>query len=210
MFTGITEEVGKIISFDNDTIKIECQKILEQIQTGDSICVSGVCQTVVDYNSNSFTARLSQTTRNITTFSNLHAGDYVNLERALTLSSRLGGHIVSGHVEGIGTITNINKLKDFYNIFIDIPQELVKYVVKKGSITVDGISLTVAEISNNNIMVSIIPHTFLNTTFKTNPKFVNIETDILSKYVEKILSTNNNINSSKSTIDEEFLKANGF
>ena len=210
MFTGIVEEVGKIITFNSDTLEIECSKVLEGSQIGDSICVNGVCQTVVSMGQNSFTTRLSETTRTITTFSTLKKGDIVNLERALTLSSRVGGHLVLGHVEAIGTVSRIVTLKEFYNVYIKYPQSIDSYIVQKGSITVDGISLTVAEVHNNELMLAIIPHTFNNTNLKTlKPNsFVNIETDILSKYVEKFLSRDNN--KEKTVITEEFLRENGF
>jgi riboflavin synthase len=207
MFTGIIEEVGQIIKYDKDFIEISCEEVLKDTKIGDSICVNGVCQTVISLNKNSFTARLSETTKNISTFSSSSIGDYVNLERALTLNTRLGGHIVSGHVEGIAKVIRVEKLSEFYNLYFEIPSNLVKYVIKKGSITINGISLTVAEIQDNIIMVSIIPHTFNNTNLRNNPKYINVETDILAKYVEKFLSTNNNV---KNTITEEFLKENGF
>lgn len=208
MFTGIIEEIGQIKTIKNEDIEISCSKVLQDTKIGDSICVNGVCQTVTKLFENSFTAKLSQTTRNISTFGNLKSGDYVNLERALTLSSRLGGHIVSGHVEGVGKIVKYEKLEEFYNLYIEIPKELEKYIVKKGSITIDGISLTVADINNNIVIVSVIPHTYDNTNLKYKNNFVNIETDILSKYVEKFLSTDNN--SVKTVITEDFLRENGF
>ena len=130
MFTGIVEEVGKIITFNSDTLEIECSKVLEGSQIGDSICVNGVCQTVVSMGQNSFTTRLSETTRTITTFSTLKKGDIVNLERALTLSSRVGGHLVLGHVEAIGTVSRIVTLKEFYNVYIKYPQSIDSYIVQ--------------------------------------------------------------------------------
>lgn len=208
MFTGIIEEVGIIKSYTSDKIEIQCSKVLEGTQIGDSICVNGVCQTVISLSDSSFCARLSDTTKNISTFSDIKTGTPVNLERALTLSSRLGGHIVSGHIEGVGKVVKSEKLSEFFNIFIEIPQNLCKYIVKKGSITIDGISLTVADINNNTIMVSVIPHTFNNTNLKALPQYVNIETDILAKYVEKFLLTGNN--TSNIVIDEKFLRDNGF
>lgn len=209
MFTGIIEEVGEVLNYNSDKIEIKCSKVLEDTKIGDSICVNGVCQTVVKMTGNSFSARLSQTTRNITTFSDVKIGVKVNLERALTLNSRLGGHVVLGHVEGIGKIKRTEKLSEFYNIFIEVPKDVEKYLVKKGSVTVDGISLTVADINGKEIMVSVIPHTFENTNLKYNYEKVNLETDILSKYVEKFLSTGNNSNI-KTVIDEQFLIDNGF
>jgi len=209
MFTGIVEEVGLTKEIKSDSIEIECSKVLENTQIGDSICVNGVCQTVTEISKNAFKARLSVTTRDVTTFSCIKTGDKVNLERALTLSSRLGGHVVLGHVEGVGQIVKINKLSEFFDVFVKIPSELLRYVIKKGSITIDGVSLTVADIDDDIIKLAIIPHTFNSTNLylkKTGDK-VNIETDVFAKYVEKFLSTNNNVDSK---ITEEFLKENGF
>ena len=195
MFTGIIEETGKIKSFKKDsngaTIEVECALVLEDTKLGDSIAINGVCQTVIELTSNSFKARVSDETLKVTTFEALKSGDIVNLERALTLNSRLGGHIVSGHVDCRGNFTKIEKLTDFYNLEFEIPQEQTKYVIHKGSITINGISLTIAEINNNKFKVAIIPHTFENTNLKTLNigDNVNIETDILGKYVEKMLSS---------------------
>ncbi len=212
MFTGIIEEIGKIKSFKKDTngatIEVECSLVLEDAKLGDSIAINGVCQTVIELSSNSFKARVSDETLKVTTFENLKSGDIVNLERALTLNSRLGGHIVSGHVDCKGKFTKIEKLTDFYNLEFEIPQEQTKYVVHKGSITINGISLTVAEINQNRFKVAIIPHTFENTNLKALNvgDNVNIETDILGKYVEKMLSAKDN----NSKISMTFLQENGF
>ena len=212
MFTGIIEETGIVKSFTKDTngatICIECTTVLKDTKLGDSIAINGVCQTVAEITNNSFCARISDETLNITTFKDAKNGDIVNLERALTLSSRLGGHIVSGHVDCKGEFISAEKLSDFYNLTFRIPQEQTKYVVYKGSITINGISLTVAKIENNYITLAIIPHTYANTNLKTlkSGDFVNIETDILGKYVEKILSANDN----SSNISMKFLQENGF
>lgn len=212
MFTGIIEETGKIISFtkfsNGAEIEIEAKKILEGTNIGDSICVNGVCQTVISMSKNSFCAKLSEETLNVTCFNNIKTGDYVNLERALTLNTRLGGHIVTGHVDSTAKLIRIEKLTDFYNIYFEIPTGFEKYLVQKGSVTINGISLTVAQIEGNIFCVAIIPHTYENTNMKylKTGDFVNIETDILGKYVEKMLSANNN----KNSISMEFLQENGF
>lgn len=212
MFTGIVEETGKIKSFkkglNGAELEIECSKVLCDTKIGDSIAVNGVCQTVTQLLKSSFKVQLSDETLNITTFNNAHSGDIVNLERALTLSSRLGGHIVSGHIDCIGKFLNKQKLSGFYNLTFEIPKSQQKYVVYKGSITINGISLTVAELSGNIITVAIIPHTFENTNLKTlkNGDFVNIETDILGKYVENFLSVTDN----KKDISMDFLIENGY
>ncbi len=200
MFTGIVEEIGFIRSFDGKTLVIECSKVLENTKLGDSIAVDGCCQTVVSIDKNSFCADVSAETAEITTFKYFKKGQRVNLERALTPSTRIGGHIVQGHVDGIA--------KYLGNMSFEVPEELDKYIVYKGSITVNGISLTVAKIENNIFDVAIIPHTLQNTNLKDLKygDFVNIETDILGRYVEKFLSTQNN----GSKINENFLKENGF
>ena len=212
MFTGIVEEIGKIKSFKKENngaiIEVECKTVLDDTKLGDSIAINGVCQTVTKLNSNSFCANVSDETLSVTNFNNLKNGDSVNLERALTLNSRLGGHIVSGHIDCRGKLLNIERLTDFYNLEFEIPYEQEKYVVSKGSITINGISLTVAQISENTLKTAIIPHTYNNTNLKnlTPGDYVNIETDILGKYVEKMLSANNN----KSNISMSFLQENGF
>jgi len=212
MFTGIIEETGKIKTIKKGTngaeIEIECSKVLEGARIGDSIAVNGVCQTVTELFQSSFKARVSDETLSVTTFNNLKSAESVNLERALTLSSRLGGHIVSGHIDGVGKFVSKQKLSDFYNLTFELPEELQKYVVYKGSITINGISLTVAAINDNFVTVAIIPHTFENTNLKSLKEgdFINIETDILGKYVEKLLSAKDN----KEGISMKFLLENGF
>jgi len=214
MFTGIIEELGKIKSFEllsnSAKLTIECENILSDIKIGDSISVNGVCQTVIEFDSPSFSVMLSDETLKVTTFSYAKTGDFVNLERALTLNSRLGGHIVSGHIDCIGKLIKIEKLSDFYNLEFEIPLNQAKYVVYKGSITVNGISLTVANVNDNTFTVAIIPHTYDNTVLKylKTGDSVNIETDILGKYVEKLLGFGDN--KTKSNISMEFLKENGF
>ena len=205
MFTGIIEEIGKISSITKSTITIKSKTVLEDAKLGDSIAVNGVCLTIVNLKKDEFTANISDETFKITNFSELKSGDFVNLERALSLSSRLGGHIVTGHIDTVGEIVSIINKNEFYDLSIKFDKNFENYVVKKGSITINGISLTIAEI-NNTVSVAIIPHTFNNTILKTlKPKdSVNIEFDILAKYVEKNLSTKNN------SITMNFLEENGF
>lgn len=212
MFTGIVEEIGIVKSLEfkanGAKIVIGCQKVVEDVKIGDSIAIDGVCQTVIEFNSSEFSAEISDETLKVTTLGNLKSGNTVNLERALTLSSRLGGHIVSGHVDCMGKFINIEKLSDFYNLQFEIPEEQEKYVVYKGSITINGVSLTVANIVDNIVSVAIIPHTYNNTSLKDLKlgQDVNIETDILGKYVEKFLSAKDN----KKGISMNFLQENGF
>lgn len=211
MFTGIIEEIGIVKDFRKGTtdalISVECKKVLEDTKIGDSIAINGVCQTVTALCSSSFSAQISLETLKVTSFSTLKVGEKVNLERAMALNGRLGGHIVTGHVDGLAKVKNIQKLSDFYNIKFEAEKDLLKYIAKKGSVTLNGVSLTVAAISNNGFDVAIIPHTFENTVLKSLKigDFVNLEVDILAKYVEKFLSTDNN-----KGIDENFLKENGF
>ena len=207
MFTGIIEEIGKISSITKSTITIKSKTVLEDAKLGDSIAVNGVCLTIVDLKKDEFTANISDETFKITNFSELKSGDFANLERALSLSSRLGGHIVTGHIDTVGEIVSIINKNEFYDLSIKFDKNFENYVVKKGSITINGISLTIAEINNNTVSVAIIPHTFNNTILKTlkQKDSVNIEFDILAKYVEKNLSTKNN-----SSISLEFLQENGF
>lgn len=211
MFTGIIEETGTIKEFRQDgtnaLVEVECQKVLEGTKLGDSIAIEGICQTVIELDKNSFSSQISSETLKVTNFSSFKPGKKVNLERALTLSSRLGGHIVSGHVDGLAKVKEIKKLSDFYEVKFELEKVLSKYVAHKGSVTVNGISLTVAGVSSNEFWAAIIPHTFENTSLKyiKNGDFVNLEVDILAKYVEKFLSTGDN-----KVLDENFLKENGF
>ena len=196
MFTGIVEETGFIKSFDGHKLIVECSKVLENTQIGDSIAIDGCCQTVVAMNVNSFSADVSSETLKIT--KGFKTGECVNLERALLPQTRMGGHIVQGHIDGTG--------KYLGDMTFEVPKELDKYIVYKGSITVNGVSLTVSKNQNNTFSVAIIPHTLENTNLKYLKigDLVNIETDILGRYVEKFLSTKNN------NITEDFLKENGF
>ena len=196
MFTGIVEETGFIKNFDGKKLVVECSKVLESTKVGDSIAIDGCCQTVTAMSSNTFSADVSSETLRI--IKGFKVGDCVNLERALTPSTRMGGHIVQGHVDGTA--------KYLGNMAFEVPKDLDKYIVYKGSICVNGVSLTVSKNQNNTFAVAIIPHTLENTNLKylKTGDFVNIETDILGRYVEKFLSTQNN------NITEDFLKENGF
>ncbi|MBP3820722.1 riboflavin synthase [bacterium] len=208
MFTGIAEEVGYVKYVDNSALTVECKKVLEDAKIGDSIAINGVCETLTDIYQHEFKVRISEETFSITNFSKLKVGDKLNLERALTLNPRLGGHIVSGHIDCLGKCVKINNLNEFYNLFFEIPKSQMKYIVYKGSITINGVSLTVAEIDNNIVKIAVIPHTFNNTNFSELKigDFVNVETDIIGRYVEKLLLVNNN----KSGISMELLEENGF
>ena len=196
MFTGIVEETGFIKSFDGKKLVIECKNVLDGTKIGDSIAINGCCQTVTSMASNTFSADVSAETLRIT--KGFKTGERVNLERALTPQTRMGGHIVQGHVDGTA--------KYLGDMTFEVSRDLDKYIVYKGSITVNGVSLTVSKNQNNTFAVAIIPHTLENTNLKylKTGDLVNIETDILGRYVEKFLSRQNN------NITEDFLKENGF
>ena len=208
MFTGIIEETGKVQTISDSKIEISAHQVLEDAKIGDSICVNGVCLTVSDIGKDYFKADISPETKQVTTIGNLKNNSIVNLERALPANGRFGGHIVSGHVDSIGVITKLSKTGNFYDLEIKLDSDCTKYIAQKGSIAVNGISLTVADILDNKIKAAIIPHTFENTCLKElhTGDFVNIETDILAKYVEKFLSTSDN----RTVIDMEFLEKHGF
>lgn len=206
MFTGIVEETGKVLTITEKKVTIMCEKVLQDTQIGDSISVNGVCLTVSEKQDKSFTADISPETYRVS--NKLKSGDIVNLERAMAANGRFGGHIVSGHVDGVAEIVKLHTIGEFYELELKLTPEEARYVIKKGSITVNGISLTVAKINENSIKIAIIPHTFENTCFKflKTGDFVNIEVDIFSKYIEKFLSTSDN----RSRIDVDFLQRNGF
>ena len=193
MFTGIIEEIGRIKKVERIAggikINIAVNKVLDDIKVDDSLAVNGVCLTVTQLDNTSVLCDAVGETLDKTTLASIREGAQVNLERALKISDRLGGHIVQGHVNGIGEITQVQKRGENYYIEILLPAHLDKYVIEEGSITVNGISLTIAQIHDARIGLSIIPHTWKNTNLsgvKVGDK-VNIETDVLAKYVEKML-----------------------
>ena len=208
MFTGIVEELGKINTITGDKITVVCETVLSDAKLGDSIAVNGVCLTVTNLTSNSFTADVSPETMKVTALNELKAGDFVNLERAMKADGRFGGHIVSGHIDGRGKFISCSRVGDFYDLKFQLEAEQAKYVVHKGSIAINGISLTIANVNENEISLAIIPHTYENTSLKIlkTGDFVNIEVDITAKYIEKFLSTRDN----KSRISLEFLQEHGF
>ena len=212
MFTGIIEELGKVQGVSKNTnqgkITVECGTVLEGTKLGDSIAVNGVCLTVVEITSNGFVADVSPETFKVTSLGDLQTGSFVNLERAMKADGRFGGHMVSGHVDGLGKIIEIQKHGEFYDLKIEHEPEQLKYAIKKGSISIDGISLTIANVEGDAIRIAVIPHTFENTNLKALKRndFVNIEVDVVAKYIEKFLSTRDN----KSRISLEFLQEHGF
>lgn len=206
MFTGIVEETGKIQFVTDRKVVIKCQKILEDAKIGDSIAVNGVCLTITDINKDTFSADISPETFKVACKLNL--GNTVNLERAMLANGRFGGHIVSGHVDGVAKIVELKNNGDFYDLKLELSENESKYVIRKGSITVNGISLTIAKVEGGLINLAIIPHTYENTCLKELKigDFVNVEVDMMAKYIEKFLSTSDN----RSRIDFDFLQRNGF
>lgn len=211
IFTGIIEEVGKLsnVKKGNDlyTLKISCQKVLEGTKIGDSIATNGVCLTVTELGSDFYKAEVMVETINSTTFKDLKSGKSLNLERALSPSKRLDGHIVQGHVDGVGEIINILKRGNEIVYRIKFLSDNFKYIAEKGSIALDGISLTVSKIGENYFEVSIIPTTIKDTNL-VNKKIgekINIETDIIGRYVYNFVNTK-----SESKLTKNFLIENGF
>lgn len=214
MFTGIIEEVGTIkgIKRGNRSVVLEVQakQVLEDLNVGDSIATNGVCLTVISFSGGSFCADVMPETMQCTNLGSLRSGDQVNLERALSLKGRLGGHIVSGHVDGIGKIVEKEKDENAIWITISASTGLLRYIVDKGSITIDGISLTVVSVNDSSFKVSIIPHTRDETTLvrKQVGDTVNLENDVIAKYIEKLMRPT--LVEPKGGMTLDFLLANGF
>ncbi|WP_293986145.1 riboflavin synthase [uncultured Megasphaera sp.] len=214
MFTGIIEEMGTISHMDRrpDSIRltIQAHKVLEGTQLGDSIAVNGVCLTVTAMTDSTFCADVMHETMNRSSFSTIKSGSKVNLERAMQVGGRLGGHIVSGHIDGVGHVARIANDGIARVITISIPKDMEPFIVEKGSITIDGISLTVVSVGNSQFSVSIIPHTMANTTLmdKHPGAIVNLETDVIGKYVHSFTVGHKGASSSGLTLEK--LLENGF
>lgn len=217
MFTGIIEEIGiiqEIIKGEKSSvISIKASKILEKTILGDSICVNGVCLTVTKMTKDTFEADVMAETLRKSNIGKLSIGSKVNLERALKLEGRFGGHIVSGHIDGVGEIISLIKEDNATWVTVKTSKDILKYIVMKGSIAIDGISLTVAYIDNEVFKVSIIPHTGGETTLlhKKNGETVNLECDVIGKYIEKFMRLKEESGQiKKQLLDETFLRENGF
>lgn len=214
MFTGIIEEVGKIAKIQKQgefaVLTINGKKVLEDVNLGDSIAVNGVCLTVTTFGNDFFTADVMSETLNRTSLSELQVGSPVNLERAMAANGRFGGHIVSGHIDGTGLVASITPADNAVWYRINTNPKIMRYIIEKGSITIDGISLTVVDCDENGFRVSIIPHTIANTNLgsKKVGSVVNLENDVIGKYVEKLLTPAGQ--ETKSNISEEFLRKAGF
>ncbi|GAA0773356.1 riboflavin synthase [Clostridium subterminale] len=217
LFTGIVEEVGEIRGLKkrekSSILSIKANKVIEDIKLGDSICTNGVCLTVTNIYGNVFDADVMAETLRRSNLGGLKVGSKVNLERALSAKGRFGGHIVSGHIDGVGRIISLEKEDNAVWVTIEAKESILQYVVEKGSIAIDGISLTVAYVDDKVFKVSIIPHTGKETILlsKTNEDTVNLECDVIGKYVEKLLTFKDSKKvENKNSISEEFLKENGF
>ncbi len=190
MFTGIVEEVGRVFSRDGYKLKINAGRVLEDVKLGDSIAVNGACLTVVEFGTDGFAVDLAPETLRRTSLEQADTGSAVNLERALAAHDRMGGHIVQGHVDATGMITGFTPEADCYIVEVEVPESLAPYIVEKGFIAVDGISLTVVQRLERRFTISVIPFTMQNTNLHEREigDRVNLEADILAKYVESLLS----------------------
>ncbi len=215
MFTGIIEEMGVVKEVSKTRhgsgVSILAKTVLEGLKAGDSLTVNGVCLTVVAFDRTEMKADVSPETAKVTTLGSLKAGDPVNLERAMRLGDRLGGHLVTGHVDAIGTIRARVQEGDALQLTIEAPREVLRYCVPKGSITVDGISLTLNEVTDRGFRVTIIPHTATVTTLgiKQVADAVNLEADLVGKYVERLLPGHESGGRPDIKIDKEYLQKRG-
>lgn len=213
MFTGIIEEMGTVLAITKNAqsavLRIAAKTVTEDVKRGDSIAVNGVCLTVTSHRADEFTADVMHETLDRSSLGELHEGSKVNLERALRLDSRLGGHIVTGHIDGTGRIRRVRADANAIWYSIAAGAAILNGIVEKGSVAVDGISLTVAKVTGQDFSVSVIPHTAAHTTLsgKREGAVVNLETDCIGKYVAKLLGAGKN---GAGSISQEFLAEHGF
>lgn len=214
MFTGIVEGAGEVAALKKRGEEVRFTFLtpfpIEEVHEGESIAVEGACLTVAGFERQGFTAFVSQETLSLTTLGGLKVGDPVNMERALRLDSRLGGHMVTGHVDGLGTVDYIRPEGDSVRMGFTVPRELGRYIVKKGSVAINGVSLTVNEAGPKSFGVNLIPHTMKVTTLGRlkHGSTVNIETDIIGKYVARLIEAH--LEEGGSRITEDFLKKHGY
>jgi riboflavin synthase len=217
MFTGIIEAIGTITTMnnlgDNYRIVVNAGKLdMSDVHLGDSIANNGVCLTVVDFGADYYAVDVSSETIKYTGFAQYKVGHKVNLEKAMRADSRFGGHIVSGHVDGVGTVEKINEHSNYVEVWINAPAELAKYIAHKGSITVDGVSLTVNEVDGASFMLWLIPHTLQETViggYKSGTH-VNLEVDLVARYLERLLQGDKAAEPKKKDISMAFLAENGY
>jgi len=213
MFTGIIEEIGKIQKIektaDNLNITFTAKKVVLDVQIGDSIAVNGLCLTVIAFSKNTFSADVMPISVEKSNLKFAKMGDFVNLERAMQMQSRFGGHFVSGHIDAVGEISSIKKNENVTFFEINFSENIRNFVIKEGSISIDGISLTIADLRANSFIVSIIPHTLSQTIlqYKKIGNLVNLETDLIGKY---LFNFQQNSKQNKSKITTDFLAKNGF
>ena len=190
MFTGIVEEVGSVVEMDGHRLVVGAHAVLEDTAIGDSIAVNGACLTVVERTADRFTVELSDETLDRTAFGGLKTGVGVDLERAVTPTTRMGGHFVQGHVDGVGTVVSLDGTPEAKTLRVHMPSEVARYVVEKGFIAVDGISLTVTDVADSTFAVAVIPYTLEHTVLgeRSPGDSVNLEVDIVAKYVERLLA----------------------
>lgn len=212
MFTGIIEEIGTVASIrkspDSVCLSLTAKEILSGLHTGDSIAVNGICLTVTSFTSQSFSVDVMHETLLRTSLAALKRGSTVNLERAMIMNGRFGGHIVSGHIDGVGTITGIHRDSIAVWYTIRTTPAIMRYIIEKGSVAIDGISLTVARLTREDFSVSVIPHTITNTTLSSKKvnDLVNLENDCIGKYVAKLISDSQ----PAEAITKDFLMRYGF
>lgn len=216
MFTGIVEEMGTIAGIQKGAksavLTIQAEKVFSDIHIGDSIALNGVCLTVTSFNGNTYTADVMNETLRRSSLGSLTIGSKVNLERAMAANGRFGGHIISGHIDGTGTITKVEKDDNAIWYTIAAEENLMKYIVEKGSIAIDGISLTVAKRSDMDFAISMIPHTAKETVLsqKKPGDIVNLENDIVGKYIEQLMHYEKKEEKKESRLTKEFLLRAGF
>jgi riboflavin synthase len=215
MFTGIVEEMGAVTSMEKtlagSRLTILASTVMGDLKIGDSVSVNGTCLTVVAKSASNFVVEVSPETLSVTTLGYLSGGTPVNLERAMKLNERIGGHLVAGHVDGVGTIRDRRQEGNAIVFTIEAPSEIFKYCVTKGSITIDGVSLTINEVADHSFSVAIVPHTAKVTTLglKQVNDTVNLESDLIGKYVERLLQERSQLPKTKPVIDKDYLQKRG-
>jgi|ERR1041385_5497245 riboflavin synthase len=216
MFTGIIEEIGIIERIqsigEGIRLSLSAPRSSAELKINDSVSVNGVCQTVIGCTAGIFTVEAVEETLKKTTLGSLKINDKVNLELPMRLNERLGGHLVLGHVDSVGKVTDIEPRENSWLVTVKIPEKFLRYTVPVGSIAIDGVSLTIAELDGNCVKVSIIPHTWENTIFQ-NYKIetgVNLEFDIIGKYIERMMNNGNDMKGEKKTLSEQHLRELGY